>query len=539
MAPKTQIATKQPPVTMAQVMERAKLFWAGLKPQQQIFLGLGAAVTLAVVAFLVHMIATPDMKPLMKGLEPADAQAISAQLTAKKIPYVVSPDGTSISVPADQVDAARMEVASHDTPHSGRIGFEIFDKVSWGQTEFDEKVNYQRALEGELERTIQTIGNVKSARVHLVMATESVFSDRARGAKASVTLKLKRGELSRDELSAISRLVAGAVDDLKPTDVVIVDADSNRTLGQGNSNGEGGDELERQLTQRLMTTLAPVVGADHLRTTVNVEYETGSSEESQEKYDPSVSVALTTQHSEEGSGSGAVVGGVPGTSSNVPKPTAGAAKNTLKDAGQYSRTDNNSYAVNKVTRHVIEPSGGIRRITAAVLLDDAIERKFESGKWVELRHKRQPEELKPIEELAQAAIGFNTARGDVISVQNITFDHAAPVEPLPLTKVEQVQKAMTDYALGLRYATILLLFLLVYLLTIRPIQKRVLATRPIPPPPVKTPMTADAELAALDPQTLLAQRSMALKKQLAEFVKAEPESSTTAVRAWLREEAPQ
>ena len=286
------------------MMERAKLFWAGLRPQQQVFLGVGLALTLAVVAFLVRMIATPEYKPLMKGLEPADAQAITAQLAAKKIPYQVSPDGTSISVPADQVDAARLEVASHDTPHSGRIGFEIFDKVSWGQTEFDEKVNYQRALEGELERTIQTMSNVKSARVHLVMATQSVFIDRERSAKASVALKLRRGSLSRDELMAISRLVAGAVDDLKPTDVVIVDADSNRSLGQGNSNGEGGDDLERELTRRLMATLAPVVGADHLRATVNVEYETGSAEESQEKYDPAVTAMLSMQHSEEGSGSG-------------------------------------------------------------------------------------------------------------------------------------------------------------------------------------------------------------------------------------------
>jgi flagellar M-ring protein FliF len=115
----------------------------------------------------------------------------------KRYPILSGPDGTSITVPADQVDAARLEVASHDAPHSGRIGFEIFDKVSWGQTEFDEKVNYQRALEGELERTIQTMSNVKSARVHLVMATDSVFMDRERGAKASVTLRLKGGSLSR------------------------------------------------------------------------------------------------------------------------------------------------------------------------------------------------------------------------------------------------------------------------------------------------------------------------------------------------------
>jgi len=166
MADKSQIATTKRTAGNGQVMDRVKAFWAGLRPQQKVYLGVGLGLTLAIAAFFVKMIATPDYKTLMTGLESADAQAISAQLAAKKIPYIVGPDGTSISVPKDQLDAARLEVSSHDSTHSGRIGFEIFDKVSWGQTEFDEKVNYQRALEGELERTIQTMSNVKSASCH-------------------------------------------------------------------------------------------------------------------------------------------------------------------------------------------------------------------------------------------------------------------------------------------------------------------------------------------------------------------------------------
>ena len=404
MAAKNQVAvTKQ--ANAGHAMDRVKLFWAGRSSQQRVYLAVGLAVTLAVVAFFVKTLATPDYKPLMTGLETADAQAIVAQLAAKKIPYLVSPDGKSIDVPADQVDAARLEVASHDSPHSGRIGFEIFDKVSWGQTEFDEKVNYQRALEGELERTIQTMSNVKSARVHLVMATDSVFMDRERGAKASVTLRLKGGSLSRAEISEISRLVAGAVDELKPTDVVIIDADSNQTLGLSSGPSDGNEGLEQELTRRLISTLAPVVGADRMRATVNVEYETGSSEESQDKYDPAVSVTLNMQRSEESTGPGAIVGGVPGTSSNVAaaKPvlpaTAGAPATVppptvARDPGQSSKTESATYGVNRTTRHVIEPAGSIRRVTAAVLLDDAIERKQEKGKWVETHHKRTPDELK-------------------------------------------------------------------------------------------------------------------------------------------------
>jgi flagellar M-ring protein FliF len=550
MAAKNQLAVTKQAAGAGQAMDRVKQFWAGRSTQQRVYLGLGLAMTLGVAAFFVKMISTPEYKPLMSGLEPADAQAITAQLAAKKIPYLVSPDGTSITVPADQVDAARLEVASHDSPHSGRIGFEIFDKVSWGQTEFDEKVNYQRALEGELERTIQTMSNVKSARVHLVMATDSVFMDRERGAKASVTLRLRGGELSRAEISEISRLVAGAVDELKPADVVIIDADSNKSLGLSGGPADPGEGIEQELTRRLISTLAPVVGADRMRASVNVEYETSSSEESLEKYDPAVSVTLNMQRSEDVTAPGAGVGGVPGTSTNVaaakpvPPPAAGApatpAPSTkAEEPSQSSKTESATYGVNRTTRHVIEPAGSIRRVTAAVLLDDALERKQEKGKWVETHRKRNSEELKTISELAQAAIGFNSARGDVISVQNLSFDHPVAAEIPPITFVDKARKGINDYSSIIRYAGLLVLFLLVYLLMLRPIQKRALAA-PNPLLAASRAMVAgDADAIAIgETAANLALRSQVLRKQLAEFVKAEPESSTNAVRAWLREEAP-
>jgi len=539
MAVKNQIAITKQTANTGPLMERAKLFWAGLRPQQQVYFGVGLAITVAAVVFFVNMIATPNYKPLAAGLEAADVQTVIAQLAAKKIPYIVGPDGTSISVPANQIDAARLEVASHDSPRSGRIGFEIFDKVSWGQTEFDEKVNYQRALEGELERTIQTMSSVKSARVHLVMATDSVFIDRQLGAKASVTLRLRRGSLSREDVSAISRLVAGAVNELKPADVVIVDADSNESLGQNSGSANGNDGIEQELTRRLISTLGPIVGADRIHASVNVEYETSSSEESEDKYDPAVSATLSMQHSEQGTGSGTSSGGVPGTSSNVPSAKAAGNKIVAQDAGQYSMTDSNTYGVNKITRHEIEPAGSIRRITAAVVVDDAIERKQQNGKWVETQHKRQPEELQRISKLAEAAIGFNSARGDVISVENLTFDRSAVEDLPPATVLEQARKGLNDYSTVIRYAGLLILFVLVYLLMIRPIQKRVLA---IPTPllaAIHTPVLAEAEVAAL-PQSAasLTLRNLTLKKQLAEFVTTQPDSSTTAVRAWLSEDTP-
>ena len=210
-----------------------------------------------------------------------------------------------------------------------------------------------------------------------------------------------------------------------------------------------------------------------------------------------------------------------------------------KEPSQTSKTDNNTYGVNRTTRHVIEPAGGIRRLTAAVVIDDAVTRTQQNGKWVETRHKRTPDELKLIGDLAQASIGFNSTRGDVVSIQNLSFDRPEAVELGPVNIVEKARKGLNDYSFLVRYAVLLGLFVLVYLLTIRPIQKRILSI----PNSLLVSHRAPAQPAAteeepmLEPASSLAKRSVLLKKQLAEFVQAEPESSTIAVRAWLREEA--
>jgi len=527
---------------MKQIGAQLKQFWSSRTSKQRLLLGAGAAATIGLVGLFANLMATPDYKPLMSGLEPADAQTITAELKAKNILYQVSADGKSISVPADQVDAARLEIASNQSTHSGRMGFEIFDKVSWGQTEFDEKVNYQRALEGELERTITTLANVKSARVHLVMATDSVFIDRDRGAKASVTLKLARGGLTRDETAAIQRMVSGAVEGLKPSDVSIIDADSNEALNEsGDSAGEEG--MERQMTQRLMTTLTPVVGADHLRASVNVEYDQGTMEQSQEKYDPSVSAPLQIQRTEDSTGSGKpAVGGVPGTTSNVPQklpnvPPASTIGDESSNA-QMSKTESATYGVNKVTTHSMEPAGRIKRITAALLVDDAITRKLEKdGKWSETRTKRSPQELQQIQLLAQNAIGVDTARGDVVTVQNLSFASSPPNEVAAPSALEKARKGLADYSTLVRYAMLTILFVMAYMLMVRPLQKKVLAQE-VPLPQPELPGAADASLAlpaVTVPAAILSAR--ALKEQLGTQVAAEPAKSARLLQAWLREEA--
>ncbi len=525
---------------MEQILRQLQQFWAGRNRQQRGFLLAGAAATVALLAVFAHLMATPEMKPLMTGLEPADAQALSASLTAKGIQNQISADGKQLSVPADKMDAARLEVAANGAPHSGRMGFEIFDKVAWGQTEFDEKVNYQRALEGELERTIVTLGAVKSARVHLVMATDSIFLDQARSAKASVALKLRAGTLSHEEIGSIQRLVAGAVDGLKPADVAIIDADSNNSLGAG-AGADGNDgETEKRMQQKLIATLAPVVGADHIRASVNVDYDLGTTEQSQEKYDPAVSVPLTVQRSDEETGGGSQAAGVPGTVSNVPQGKSGLPNvPSVPDGGAESaKTENSTFGVNKVVTHSLEPAGRIRRVSAALLVDDAVvHRQLGKGKVQDLRVRRSPEELKQLQDLAAAAIGLDTARGDVLTVEDMSFEQPAVADVPPPSLGDRVRRGMNDYAAAIRYGSLLTLFLLGYLLMVRPVQKRALGGAK----ELKAPQQAAALMAEMEHPQLAplqpgedALRSGALKEQLVQLVKAKPENSTRAVQAWLR-----
>ncbi len=158
---------------------------------------------------------------------------LAAKLAVRKIPYEISTDGGSISVPAEQLDTARLQIAAEGKPRSGRMGFELFDKQNWAGSDFSEKVNYQRALEGELERTIQTMDGVESVRVHLALPPDSIFSGSEREAKASVILSMRGSRITRQTENAVARLVAGAVDRLAPEDVAVIDADSEQRAGEG------------------------------------------------------------------------------------------------------------------------------------------------------------------------------------------------------------------------------------------------------------------------------------------------------------------
>jgi flagellar M-ring protein FliF len=531
------------PQSFDDVMHRLGESFKGLSFQQRLLLLGGVALVAGTLWAFVTLLGQPKYVTLYSGLRPEEAQALRTRLAAKNIPHQISPDGGSLLVPEDKLDASRLETAAAGLPRSARMGFELFDTPNWAGSDFTEKVNYQRALEGELERTLATLSEVEGVRVHLVLPQESLFTEQEHEAKAAVILKTRGGRLSEQAQQAIPQLVASAVDRLRPENVTVVDADSNTPLVHGR-DGAGGRAFapDEDLAKTLVHTLEPVVGVDHVRASVHVEYDLGTSEETQEVYDPKTPTALTLEHSEESS-TGEAPAGVPGTASNVP---AGTATPAAASAAEHStsRSDSTTYAISKSLRRSMEPAGRVRRIAAAVLVDDAVEITEQAGKRTTTRRKRTVEEMKEIEQLARAAIGVDAQRGDVLAVENLSFQELPIETPAAPTKSEHWRRVLEPWSWMLRYVALAALFVVVYVLILRPVKKLAMtAFRELPGKiaqrSLSQPLTASGALSPVEeagkPQEE-GQRANQLKRMLTDKIKAEPAAASRLVESWVREE---
>jgi flagellar M-ring protein FliF len=525
------------------VLQRLKQFFEGLTLNQRLLLVGGAVLVGATIWVFVALLGQSKYVTLYSGLRPEEAQNLATHLAAKNIPYQISPDGGSLLVPEDKLDTSRLETAAAGLPRSARMGFELFDTPNWAGSDFTEKVNYQRALEGELERTLGSLSEVQAVRVHLVMPEESLFTEQEHEAKAAVIVKTRGGRLSEQAQQAIPQLVASAVDRLRPENVTVVDADSNTPLLH-NRDGTVGHPygLDEELAKTLIHTLEPVVGADHVRASVHVEYELGTSEDTQETYDPKTPATLTQEHSEESSTGGAPAG-VPGTATNVPAGTPAPAAASAAEQSS-SRQDSTTYAVSKILHHSVEPAGRVRRIAAAVLVDDAVESSDQAGKVSTTRRKRTPDEMKQIEQLARAAIGVDPERGDVLAVENLSFQEA-PAETLPPpSRTERVRRVLEPWSWTLRYVGLAALFLVIYFLVLSPVKKQALAAFRELPGRVTAKLSpqgaaggAGGEAGTIEGAIIEegGKRANQLKRLLAEKVKAEPEAASRLVQSWVRE----
>ncbi|HEV8549816.1 MAG TPA: flagellar basal-body MS-ring/collar protein FliF [Polyangiaceae bacterium] len=419
------------PEPLRQLWAQLSGFWKGLPTPKRIALIAATIGSLLLVLGAVLLGQHENYTYLFTELSTEDTAAVVEKLKAQQVPYRLDDSGTRVEVPENRVHELRLELASQGLPRGGGVGFEIFDKSQLGSTEFEQQVNLRRALEGELGRSIQTLRGVQAARVHLVMPERRLFVAGQDRASASVVLKLRSPEaFSRDEIAGIVHLVASAVPGLSRDRVSVVSADGmtlHRPTLDGESTSGSGDLAEQgtlmgsALETRAREQLERVVGPGLADVRVNVTINPATREKTQELYNKDT-IALRSEHKvEEMTGANQLpVAGVPGAQSNLPDAKPGETETTTTSGGPggvFRRTQTRNWEVDRTVEKTSTPPGEIQRLTVAVLVDQS--HVVRGGKEVSV--PRTKEEVAALEEIVRKAVGFDTVRGDSLTIQSMAF----------------------------------------------------------------------------------------------------------------------
>ncbi|SMG38815.1 flagellar basal-body MS-ring/collar protein FliF [Paraburkholderia susongensis] len=394
------------------------------------------ALLVAIVAGLFLWSRAPDYKVLYSNLSDRDGGSIIAALQQANIPYKLSESGSAILVPAEQVHEMRLRLASQGLPKSGSVGFELMDNQKFGISQFDEQINYQRALEGELQRTIESISTVKSARVHLAIPKPTVFVRDKEAPSASVLVQLYPGRvLDEGQVVAITHMVASAVPEMPVRGVTILDQDGNLLTQPANGSGLDATQLkfrqqiERNTQQRIDAILAPLFGAGNAHSQVSADIDFSHSEQTSENYGPNSNPAQASIRSQQSSSatetSQGGASGVPGALSNQPPQPASAPIVAGNGASGVSATpvsdhkdSTTNYELDKTVRHIDRPMGGIRRLSVAVVVNYM---KVADAAGHVTMQPVSADKLAQITQLVKDAMGFDASRGDSVNVVNSAF----------------------------------------------------------------------------------------------------------------------
>ncbi|MBW1765077.1 MAG: flagellar M-ring protein FliF, partial [Deltaproteobacteria bacterium] len=386
----------------------------------------------------------PDYQVLFSNLDTGDASKISEKLREKRVLFQLKDGGRAILVPDEEVYQLRLELASEGIPRGNSIGFEIFDNMSFGTTEFVQKLKFQQALQGELARTIMQFDVIDKARVHIVPSGDSLFAKPEKPSTASVIIRPQTGKkLNQRQLQGIINLVACAVEGLKPENVSVVDM-SGGMLSKGQDEDGVSNfastqfdyqkRLEDSLVKRIQTMLEPVVGLNRVVARVSAEVNFRQVNISEEKYDPDSVVVRSEQRQQESSSSGkSRTSGSPDTKFQVYQ-SQGEGTGSSADNFQKENSVIN-YEINKVNTQIIDSIGDIKRLSTAVIIDGPyVSEKDADGNMVPKFIPRNRKEMKSFEDIIKKAVGFNEVRGDQVNVSNIAFSLQEKEESFVETK---------------------------------------------------------------------------------------------------------
>lgn len=477
--------------------------------ENKLLLALGAAAVIALMVVFWLWSQKPEYRVLFSSYSDKDGGAIVAALEQMNVPYKIADGGSAILVPANNVHDIRLKLAAQGLPKGGNIGFELLENQKFGVSQFVEQVNFQRGLEGELERTIQSIGTVQAARIHLAMPKPTVFTRDQLKPTASVMLNLHPGRtLDQRQVSAIVHLVASSVPDLPTSNVTVVDQNGNLLSGNGRDTGANNqldptqlkyvDELQQNIVRRVESIIAPLVGAKNVHAEASAEVDFSVVEQAAEIYKPNPapeSAAIRSSQSNESQTlPGQGVGGVPGALTNQPPAPAtapivapGAGPTTTTNANVVTtttttppgttvttpimnseRNTTTNYEVDKTVRYQQQPMGGVKRLTVAVVVNH---KQVVDAQGKMTTRPLTDDEKNQISDLAKQAMGFNQERGDSLSVVNSSFmPELAEVFPeVPLWKdPENIDMAKEWLKNGL----VLLVLFMLYRRFLRPLLRK-------------------------------------------------------------------
>lgn len=511
----------------------ARRIWGALSWTQRITIFALTGGVIAAVALLAMWAGQPTYGVLFSGLAANDASAIVTQLDASKTPYQLANGGDTILVPQNMVDSERLQLASQNLPSGGTVGFDLFDKQNLLQSDsFVEQINYTRALEGELTRTIGQVAGVAYARVNIVLPQQQLFSSEQADPTASVLLKLTPGaDLSADQVNGIQHLVASAVERLKPDNVTVVSGDGTILSGNNGSSVsvtgltamQAQERYASNLEAQLTAMLSTIVGPDKAVVRVNDVMDwtqreaTSNTYQSQQKNSP-----LQEEHviTSTNVGPAASVGGIVGVASNVPKygTKSQASGNTTAANNNIDRL----YAVGNTVSHVVQAPGQVTRISVAVLLDGVKNRA----------------ELKQLQQAVVNAAGLNLKRGDQISISSVPFDKSVATAATQAATQQQQQALIVSIV---RWAALLVVPLILLVLLWRllmPPRRKAKKGAELPAPPtvqVMEPRTALLEAAATPP-LLPAQEMSPSRTNMIELAREKPEVVAGLIGRWIEED---
>lgn len=450
-------------------------------------LGIMAAIFLGLILFFVFIsfrITVPNMKLLYADLSNVDSGAIAAKLESSGIAYEVSPDGSKIFTDEEQVGRARMLLAEAGLPNGGSLGYEIFDKSSgFGTTNFVQNINQVRAMEGELARTITSLENIRSARVHLVLPQRELFSREQRSASASVFLGIRPGvQVEKEKILAIQSLVASAVSDLKPARVAIVDSNGNLLASSeaegANIAGAKAEEMRLKYESRMITKIedqiSRVVGYGKVRASVTAEMNFDRISMNEELFDPSGQVVRSTQTTEENSKEREAQFEDVSVANNLPGIGGDLLASSEPSAEDNRIEELTNFEISKTIRSTVREVGEVQKLSIAVLIDGRYTTDAEGNKIYE---PRPQQELDQIEKLVRGAVGFDEERGDQVDIVNLQFATVDTNEEA--IEAGQVLGFEKDKLLDVaEIMTVALMIILVVILVLQPMVNKLLETTP-------------------------------------------------------------